>query len=436
MVRQVIKEKEKIVQEIREKVSRSQIGILSDFKGLKVEEMTGLRRQLQEAGAELQVVAVEAASSPGRTTSRDCSRESPVPTQSTTRSTPPVSRSMLPSPASKASDPESRLAALLCSPGLTTWSAPSSRASLRCEGCFATATSVPGRQSALMAAMTQRPKVPAPSTTTRSPPVMSAAQAACTAQAAGSTMTAASSERSSGISCSWLSCRDQSGGPATSRVGAIAGLEAGLDMAKGDPLTSSLAARGASWAEGLDPAGFTAEHGLEYGSPPVEGPPLDIANDLMAGHEGKADDVLEVAGAATVQGGEIGATDAGEAGTEPHPSRSRKIEGVDLDQFQRSDTHTFARADECRGHAGGCEPRDVAVELEGSHRTSPPEEVVSHVAGRVWTPGRRVAIARVRRGPPSARAPVLNEPAASAGYRGKLRLGVHHDREPGGLEHR
>ena len=56
MVREVIKEKEKIVQEIREKVSRSQIGILSDFKGLKVEEMTGLRRQLQEAGAELQVV--------------------------------------------------------------------------------------------------------------------------------------------------------------------------------------------------------------------------------------------------------------------------------------------------------------------------------------------------------------------------------------------
>ncbi len=77
-----------------------------------------------------------------------------------------------------------------------------------------------------------------------------------------------------------------------------------------------------------------------------------MANDLMAGHEGKADDVLEVAGAATVQGGEIGATDAGEAGTEPHPSRSRKIEGVDLDQFQRSDTHTFARADECRGRRG------------------------------------------------------------------------------------
>jgi large subunit ribosomal protein L10 len=55
-VREVIKEKDKIVQEIREKVSRSQIGILTDFKGLKVEEMTRLRRQLQEASAELKVV--------------------------------------------------------------------------------------------------------------------------------------------------------------------------------------------------------------------------------------------------------------------------------------------------------------------------------------------------------------------------------------------
>ena len=34
-MREVIKEKDKIVQEIREKVSRSQIGILTDFKGLE-----------------------------------------------------------------------------------------------------------------------------------------------------------------------------------------------------------------------------------------------------------------------------------------------------------------------------------------------------------------------------------------------------------------
>ena len=55
-MREVIKEKDKIVQEIREKVARSQIGILTDFKGLKVEDMTRLRRQLQEASAELKVV--------------------------------------------------------------------------------------------------------------------------------------------------------------------------------------------------------------------------------------------------------------------------------------------------------------------------------------------------------------------------------------------
>jgi large subunit ribosomal protein L10 len=49
-------QKAEIVQAIQEKVSKSQIGILTDFKGLKVEDMTRLRRQLQESDAELTVV--------------------------------------------------------------------------------------------------------------------------------------------------------------------------------------------------------------------------------------------------------------------------------------------------------------------------------------------------------------------------------------------
>ncbi len=49
-------EKAEIVQEIQERVAKSQIGILTDFKGLKVADMTRLRRQLQEASAELTVV--------------------------------------------------------------------------------------------------------------------------------------------------------------------------------------------------------------------------------------------------------------------------------------------------------------------------------------------------------------------------------------------
>ncbi|MBU4233459.1 MAG: 50S ribosomal protein L10 [Desulfobacterales bacterium] len=49
-------EKAEVVQAIQAKVAKSQIGILTDFKGLKVADMTRLRRQLQEAGAELTVV--------------------------------------------------------------------------------------------------------------------------------------------------------------------------------------------------------------------------------------------------------------------------------------------------------------------------------------------------------------------------------------------
>jgi len=49
-------QKAEIVQAIQARVAKSQIGILTDFKGLKVEDMTRLRRQLQEAGAELRVV--------------------------------------------------------------------------------------------------------------------------------------------------------------------------------------------------------------------------------------------------------------------------------------------------------------------------------------------------------------------------------------------
>ncbi len=49
-------QKAEIIQEIQEKVSRSQIGILADFQGLKVEDMNRLRRQLQEANGEIRVV--------------------------------------------------------------------------------------------------------------------------------------------------------------------------------------------------------------------------------------------------------------------------------------------------------------------------------------------------------------------------------------------
>jgi large subunit ribosomal protein L10 len=44
-----------IVEELREKVGRAQIGVLADFTGLKVDAMTQLRRQVKEMDAELKV---------------------------------------------------------------------------------------------------------------------------------------------------------------------------------------------------------------------------------------------------------------------------------------------------------------------------------------------------------------------------------------------
>jgi large subunit ribosomal protein L10 len=49
-------QKAEVVQEIQETVARAQVGILTDFKGLKVEDMTRLRRQVHEASGELRVV--------------------------------------------------------------------------------------------------------------------------------------------------------------------------------------------------------------------------------------------------------------------------------------------------------------------------------------------------------------------------------------------
>jgi large subunit ribosomal protein L10 len=49
-------EKKQIVEGLRDKFSKSKVVIVTDYKGLDVARMTDLRRQLQEAGVEYQVV--------------------------------------------------------------------------------------------------------------------------------------------------------------------------------------------------------------------------------------------------------------------------------------------------------------------------------------------------------------------------------------------
>ncbi len=176
---------------------------------------------------------------------------------------------------------------------------------------------------------------------TRSPPAMSAAHAAWTAQAAGSTMTASSSERSSGTSCSWLSCAtsplDRAPG-----VAAVAGLQSRAQVAEGDPLARALATRGAARARGVDPAGRAAEHRFDDGPSPLEGAGVHVADHLVARDEGEADDLLEVPGAAAVQGGEVGAADAGQAGPHVDPARTGEGERLELDQLERAHAHALA----------------------------------------------------------------------------------------------
>lgn len=49
-------EKVAIVEELTQKLSQSQLAVLTDYRGLNVKDITELRRQLREAGIEYQVV--------------------------------------------------------------------------------------------------------------------------------------------------------------------------------------------------------------------------------------------------------------------------------------------------------------------------------------------------------------------------------------------
>ncbi|TYT74778.1 50S ribosomal protein L10 [Desulfobotulus mexicanus] len=51
-----LSEKEALVQKLHEGLASAQIAIVADYKGLNVEQFSRLRRELREAGAEIQVV--------------------------------------------------------------------------------------------------------------------------------------------------------------------------------------------------------------------------------------------------------------------------------------------------------------------------------------------------------------------------------------------
>lgn len=55
MKEKVLQEKQQIIEEIKDKVNNAQSVVLVDYRGLKVDELTELRRQYREAGVDYKV---------------------------------------------------------------------------------------------------------------------------------------------------------------------------------------------------------------------------------------------------------------------------------------------------------------------------------------------------------------------------------------------
>ena len=87
---------------------------------------------------------------------------------------------------------------------------------------------------------------------------------------------------------------DEAHGPAAAGVGAVAGLQTGGERPEGDPFAAALPALPAGCTKLSDATRLAAEHRLDDDSAPVEVAPQYVGNDLVAGHEREADDVLEV----------------------------------------------------------------------------------------------------------------------------------------------
>ncbi len=251
--------------------------------------------------------------------------------------------------------------------------------------------------------MVVRPSVPAPITATVMPGSMRAARAAWTAQAVGSTITASSSSRWSGTTCSWLGwatsppadqpppvseqkpiCRPGDTCPNATRSHppvsptAQAGHN-GLTARATQPSTASTTTRVPMAGPPSVPPSSVPPSSVPPPSVPPPSPAAPAALDsvtvlhhLVAGDEGEAHQILEVARAATVEGGQVRTADAGQPGSDPHPLRPGPFGGIEIGQAQRAQTGPPPGTGHRRGQARHREAGQVALEDEGLHRRRPP----------------------------------------------------------------
>src|SRR5947208_11421650 len=101
--------------------------------------------------------------------------------------------------------------------------------------------------------------------------------------------------------------------PPSTRVGAIADLQAGVDMTEGGALAAVALPRRTPVAHRLDATRLTGERGPHHDACAV----LELADHLVAGDEREADDGLEVPRAVTVDRRQVRPADASQPW--PHP---------------------------------------------------------------------------------------------------------------------
>ena len=127
--------------------------------------------------------------------------------------------------------------------------------------------------------------------------------------------------------------------PAAARRAAEPGLDACVEVAGGEVgVVVAVAGRGAveRWAEA---AGLVAEHRLEHDAGAV----VELADDLVAGHEREADPVVEVRRGVALDHRQVGSADPGEAGVDAVPARARELRRIDSGVLQRPDPHRRRR---------------------------------------------------------------------------------------------
>ena len=240
------------------------------------------------------------------------------------------------------------------------------------------------------------------------------------------------------------------GRPASAGVGAEPGLEPGLQGAEGE-VAAETGVPGAHWGHsGMDVAGGAAQHRLDHGpgaggelAAGVVGTALvEHADHLVARHEREPDHVLEVAGRAPVECGQVGAADARQQRAEREPvvprasgaSASSSCSGP----MPAPGPSRAARPPGRRRTVARCARRRV---LSPSAPPTPaagpePARAAGLVRPRRAAP-RRSSGPRGSSGPGAAvgLVPGLHVPAPPAGDGGQLGLGVDRHREADRLQH-